>query len=119
MNKDEEITKAIGAHGVWKQRLKAAIDSGKSDTTVESVRVDNGCDFGKWLHALSGSDKNSEHWKTVQSLHAQFHSEAAQVLDFAIKGEKEKAKSSMTLDSRFADISARLTAAMMAWKRAR
>jgi len=43
----EEITKAIGAHGMWKQRLRQAIDTGKSEFTVERVRPDNLCDFGK------------------------------------------------------------------------
>jgi hypothetical protein len=32
----EEITKAIGAHGLWKARLKTAIDTGK---LLNSVRA--------------------------------------------------------------------------------
>ena len=30
-----EITKAIGAHGRWKERLREAIDNGHSEFTVE------------------------------------------------------------------------------------
>jgi len=43
----EEITKAISAHGNWKQRLRQAIESGNSEYTVEKLKVDNQCDFGK------------------------------------------------------------------------
>ena len=38
---DDEITKAIGAHGVWKMRLRSAIDSGKADADPVEVGKDN------------------------------------------------------------------------------
>lgn len=114
-NKDE-ITKAIGAHGLWKQRLRQAIDTGKSDFTVEKVRPDNNCDFGKWLHGLAAGDKTSAHWKTVQELHANFHQEASRVLDLALKGKKPDAEKGIAPDSPFAKVSTSLTGAMMKWK---
>jgi methyl-accepting chemotaxis protein len=112
----EEITKAIGAHGMWKQRLRQAIDSGKSEFTVERVQPDNLCDFGKWLHALPAADKAGMNWKTVQELHARFHLEASRVLGLALSGQKQDAEKALANSSEFANISSNLTSAMMKWK---
>ena len=35
----EEIDKAIAAHGMWKTRLKQAIDTGEIDLPVETIRT--------------------------------------------------------------------------------
>jgi len=43
MSTQDQIKKAIGAHGLWKTRLAAAIDVGKSEFTVDTVRKDNAC----------------------------------------------------------------------------
>lgn len=112
----DEINKAIGAHGMWKQRLRQAVDSGQSEFTVERVRPDNQCEFGKWLHALPPTDKISVNWKSVQELHAKFHTEAARVLELALKGQKQKADEGLSPDSGFAKVSLELTSAMMKWK---
>jgi hypothetical protein len=112
----DEINKAIGAHGMWKQRLRQAIDSGQSEFSVERVRPDNQCEFGKWLHALPAGDKSSDHWKSVQDLHAKFHTEAARVLDLALKGQKQKAEEGLSPNSGFAKTSLDLTSVMMKWK---
>lgn len=114
----EEITKAIGAHGLWKQRLRQAIDTGKSDFTVERVKPDHNCDFGKWLHSLPAADKSTVNWKTVQELHARFHHEASRVLGLALSGQKQDAEKSIDTGSEFSTISSNLTAAMMKWKTA-
>ena len=37
-NLSEEIDKAIGAHGMWKNRLNHAIQAGSSDYTVAGVK---------------------------------------------------------------------------------
>jgi len=111
----DEISKAVGAHGMWKQRLAAAISSGTSDFTIDKVRPDNNCAFGKWLHGLPASEKTSEHWTSVQALHAQFHQEASEVLKLALVGMQEDATKAMSIGSSFALTSARLTGAMMAW----
>jgi hypothetical protein len=112
----EEINKAIGAHGMWKQRLKEAIDTGKSDFTVERVRPDSLCDFGKWLYSLPANDQTSPHWKTVRELHGKFHVEAAHVLSLAIGGHSEEAEKRLDTGSNFTKISSELTGAMMKWK---
>lgn len=112
----EEIKKAIGAHGAWKQRLRQAVDTGKSEFTVERVRPDNLCEFGKWLHGLPSGDKGSANWKSVQELHARFHVEASRVLGLAVQGKKQDAENGLSLNSPFSEISSKLTIAMIAWK---
>jgi len=112
----EEITKAIGAHGMWKQRLREAIETGKSEFTVERVRPDNFCDFGNWLYSLPLSDQKSSHWKTVQDLHGKFHAEAARVLGLGVRGHKREAEHELAAESNYVKISLELTGAMMKWK---
>jgi hypothetical protein len=100
---------------MWKQRLKQAIDNGKSDFTIERVRPDNLCDFGKWLYSLPASAQTSYHWRTVRELHGKFHAEAARVLGLAISGNKQEAEKALETESHFAKISFELTGAMMKW----
>lgn len=115
MSLQDEISKAIGAHGMWKQRLKQAIDGGSSEFTVERVKPDNNCDFGKWLYSLGDKEKASANFKTVRELHADFHKVAADVLGKALKGDKSAATAAM--DGAFAAASSKLTGAMMTWKK--
>ena len=115
MSFKDEITKAIGAHGMWKARLRAAIDTGKLDASVADVRKDNGCAFGQWLYGatIPAAAKASPDYTTVKGLHAKFHECAAKVLELASKGAKAEANKLM--DGEYATISSQLTAAMMKW----
>ncbi len=118
MNK-EEIDNAIGAHGSWKVRLKDAIETGRSDIPVETIRKDNNCQFGKWLYGgtLSAADKTSANYTKVRELHAEFHKAAARVTELALAGQKTEADKMMTRGGEFAAVSSRLTSAMMDWKK--
>lgn len=117
MAKKQEIEKAIGAHGMWKTRLKTMIDSGKTDIPVETIRTDNNCDFGKWLYGatLSNQDKTSPLYKKVKDLHAQFHQKAGQVAALAVSGKKSDATNLMNGD--YGVISTQLTQAMIEWNK--
>jgi hypothetical protein len=119
MEEFTEIDKAIAAHAKWKFYLREAIETGKSDRTVESVRPANVCAFGKWLYSLPAPQKLTEHWKKVQDLHAKFHIEAAKVLELALAGHQAQAKDAMAPGGPFATVSSHLTTALMAWKKAR
>lgn len=114
----EEINKAIGAHGMWKQRLRDAIHAGTSEFKVDNVVKDNLCDFGKWLYGpgLSATDKATAEYQAVKGLHAQFHQCASKVLQCAVGGKRAEAESLMSNAGEFAAISSQLTHAMMAWK---
>jgi hypothetical protein len=111
-----EIKNVIGAHGNWKQRLWRAIETGNSDFTVEEYGADNHCDFGKWLYSLSSDEKNSSRWLNIQQLHANFHIEAARLLELAAQGYQQEAQDAMLIGSDFARLSGQLTMAMVKWK---
>jgi len=118
MSLKEEITKAIGAHGMWKTRLKTAIATGKTDANVTEVGQDNECAFGQWLcgSTIDAAMKSSDEFKEVQKLHAEFHKVAAQVLQLGLQGKKAEADHMMAQGGVFTDLSGRLTAAMMRWQ---
>ncbi len=114
-----EIDKAVAAHGMWKTRLKMAIETGTVEVPVETIKQDNQCAFGKWLYgaSLTAGDKTSTHYKSVKELHAKFHKSAARVAELALAGKKSEAEALMALRGEFSDASADLTAAMIAWKK--
>lgn len=118
MAKSDEIQKAIGAHGMWKVRLRSAINTGTSEWTVPQVKVDNQCEFGKWLHSLPDHEKKSGKWGEIREMHARFHEEAAKILDCALTGKKEAASKGLEVSSEFSKLSSSLTGAMMSWLKA-
>jgi Chemoreceptor zinc-binding domain len=117
MQEMHPIDKAIAAHARWKSQLRQAIETGKSEWTVERVRPDDVCEFGQWLGERPVPEKMSEAYRTVADLHARFHQEAASVLALALAGHRDRAAAGMAVGSPFASASAKLTSAMVAWKR--
>ena len=119
MTNIKEIDKAIAAHDQWKGRLRMTIESSRIDTPVDTIRRDDLCDFGKWLHGptLTSSDKATTHYRTVTDLHAQFHRTAAQVVELALTGRKSEAETLMISGGEYALISDRLTRALAGWKK--
>ena len=115
MDLSEQVKTAIGAHGLWKSRLRAAIDTGKSNATVADVRNDHICDFGKWLYGLDAQSSKSQECGTSKELHAKFHAAAATVLSLALEGKKQQALAAIGPESEFSKVSAKLTQALMAW----
>ena len=116
MGHAEEIDKAIGAHGAWKQRLKMAIETGNSEFTTQQVRVDDRCVFGQWLYNLPASIKTNDHWKNIQRLHAEFHAEAAHVLTIALSGKKEEALILLEPGGKYTLLTGQLGIALTKWK---
>jgi hypothetical protein len=116
MDLSDALDRAIAAHAKWKYRLMEAIDTAKSQWRAADVRTDHACEFGKWLATLPLSQRLSEHSKTVRALHAEFHGLAADVLELALAGRKEEATAAISLSSRFATVSSKLTMAVLAWK---
>jgi hypothetical protein len=116
MSTKDAITKGIGAHGLWKQRLLDAIKNGQSEWTPEIVCQDNQCEFGKWLYACSGEEKSSAHYGKIKDLHANFHKCASNVLKLALTGKKSEAEGAIGDGSDYKNISAALTKEMMSWR---
>lgn len=107
------VMKAIAAHGQWKQRLRDAAATGKSEWKPEIVRTDNACDLGKWIYgeartAMPGHPAVEE----VRKLHADFHREASTILDLALKGKKAEAEAAMALGSNYSKVSTALVNAL-------
>ncbi len=113
------IDNGIAAHARWKARLYKAIDSGKMDVPAATVRVDNQCDFGKWLYGadVPAEQKKGSHYVAVRDLHARFHKAAANVAVLIEAGKGGEAKKEMDSGGEFAVVSSKLTLAMSAWKK--
>lgn len=113
-----EINKAIGAHGVWKVRLREAIESGTSDHSPETVGADSACEFGKWLYAIPVAERPAEFWGQVQKVHARFHQEAGKILRLALEGKRDEALE-LTTDMRgdFVTASIEMTDVLSRWKK--
>ena len=116
MSTKDAITKGIGAHGMWKQRLLDAIKTGQSEWTPDVVCQDNQCEFGKWLYSCSPQEKSSPHYNNVKDLHAKFHKTAANVLTLALANKKSEAEKEIAPGSEYATNSGALTKEMMEWK---
>ncbi len=115
---EDQITKAIGAHGQWKFRLVDAIGKGTSEFDPNNVQVDNKCEFGIWLHQeISPVDKSNSHYRTVVALHAKFHKLAAAILREAVNGQADKARKMIAPGSDYAQLSTEMTLTLMAWKK--
>ncbi|MCC7014184.1 MAG: CZB domain-containing protein [Planctomycetes bacterium] len=112
-----DFSRFIAAHGEWKARLREAIDSGHSTWTVESVRSDNSCDFGKAFYALPQEQQNCERGRRVRERHAAFHVEAARVLELALSGRRDEANRAIASGSVFTSLSSELTRTLMEWQR--
>ena len=110
------LEKGIASHARWKYRLFDAINTGKSEWTVQDTRAADQCEFGKMLAALSPADKVSQHYEKVIKLHTEFHMAAADVLELALAGRKQEAEAAIALGSRFMLVSSEMTMTLSAWK---
>lgn len=117
MSLKDEIKKSVGDHGLWKNMLKTAVDTGKVDVKIDTVKTDSQCSFGKWLYgsSLTEKEKRSEHYKKVQELHVAFHVAASKVAQLAISGHKDGAMKMLDTNGEFTAASAALTTAMLDW----
>ena len=117
MTDTEKLVDAIAAHAKWRFNLKQAIETGRSEFNVETVKSDADCEFGQWLRSLPLAERVSENWRIVRDLHAEFHEAAAAVLDMALTGRTEEANDELGRKGRFSQISTELTLAMSTWRK--
>ena len=84
---------ALDAHKAWMTRLRDAIRTGKCDVPAATVRADDQCTLGKWLHGGSGyRAEQPARWQEMHDLHEQFHANAARVLELALAGKQDEAR---------------------------
>jgi len=112
-----QISKAIGAHGHWKKRLVAAIETERTEPTVEQAAKDDRCELGKWLHGTSipAELRRTADFEACRDLHAEFHKAAADALRLARSGNKAAALAAVVGNTKFANLSSALTLSMMKW----
>ena len=112
----QEINKAVGAHGVWKLKLRTAISRGSSDTPPSTVRNDGLCEFGKWLNGphIDPAMRSSRSYQDAKRLHAEFHRCAARVLELALNDRKDEANA--ILEGEFNERSQNLIRTLGKWK---
>ena len=112
-----QINAAIGAHGAWKVRLKAAINTGTCDVTPAAASCDDTCAFGGWLYGatISPATRAGTPYQVIRRLHAEFHQCAGQVLSHVATGNKPGAQK--VLDGEFTERSEKLVRALHKWKR--
>jgi len=117
MGMNDEIKQAVADHGKWKNTLKKAIDTGKFEVDIITLKNDSHCNFGKWLYgsAITEEDKKSRNYQKVHELHVAFHEKAAKVAQLAISGKKAAAEKMLGLNGEFTTASAALTTSMLAW----
>jgi len=106
--KNEKVAAAIKAHFAWFERLRAAIDSGKSEFVPALVAKDNQCEFGKWIYADLKSICSQEKYDRIKIKHAEFHKKASEVLTLALNGKKDIALKQITSSSELGKISGEL-----------
>lgn len=111
-----QINNAIGAHGMWKLKLRTAVKKGESEHSVEDVRCDDKCVFGEWLHGpdIDASTRSGAPYNVIKRLHAEFHVCAADVLEKATTGNIEGATE--LLEGDFSTRSAKLVRGLCKWK---
>lgn len=112
------LDKAIAQHARWKHYLRQAVDTGESDRTVAVVMKADQCEFGKWLSTLPPTERDNEHWRTIEELHRTFHKAAAHVLDLALSGRQSEAAAELAIRGSFTKASSELVVAITQWKRA-
>jgi len=116
---EDEIGKAISAHGQWKQKLRSAIDTGSSDIGPDKVKQDCNCAFGIWLYEhMPEEAKSSTYYKEVREMHARFHIEAGTILGLAVSGNKKDANERMKMGGEFSKLSSQLVKKLQEWRAA-
>ncbi len=112
------IQKAIAAHLSWKTRLKSGLATGKFDVTPVDIKLDNLCEFGKWLYGpdFSAAEKQTKNYRTAIDLHAKFHQEAAKVVEWGTSGHKDEAEKAMGLEGSYTKASSALTKELVEWR---
>ena len=112
-----DLDSAIGRHAEWKLKFRSAI-SKKESMDAETIKKDNCCELGKWLHgeAKTKFGRLTSHAECVQK-HAAFHIEAGKVAT-AINAKKYvEAEAMINAGTTFAEASSALGVAIMRLKK--
>jgi hypothetical protein len=113
----EEIILALGAHIWWRQEFEKAVSGAWHFFNTDLAEHSYQSDLGLWLDALSPDEQIPQHFTTVQSLHADFMEQAANVVRLASSGNSDQAEADIQTGF-YAAASSALTIALRDWMEA-
>jgi FPC/CPF motif-containing protein YcgG len=105
------LYQAIVAHTAWKQRLRQIIDKGENQYDIDIEH----CQFGQWLKKEAEELKKYEHYQEVIDLHREFHQQADNIIQLALKGKVKEANAAIEYGKYFDHISQELVKNLIAW----
>jgi len=110
----QSLTQAIGAHGAWKFRLRAAIRKGADEALVTQAGDHHGCAFGCWLDSLPDDVRLRQEASETIVRHAEFHRVASRAAQLIKQGRIDAAQDMLEVE--FTAASQALTAAVSRWR---
>jgi hypothetical protein len=116
VNKVRDIEEAIASHAVWMSEMRQAVlDARLGSIEVEDIRAEDRCQFGRWLTGplLTPEDRETDIYREVRRLHAEFHELAAQIVEKAARGQTVDAYA--LLYGEYVTMSGRLALSLRAW----
>lgn len=112
-----DVSKAMAAHAEWKIKLRTGIANG-SVFDVATVRADNCCDLGRWLHGEGRRQfAGVAAFEGCLSSHRAFHLEAAKVADLINRKQMAEAEALLLPGKPYAEASTAVGVALLRLKR--
>lgn len=109
---------AVKAHGAWKVKLLGAIHAGDRSFDISTVRRDDRCALGQWLHGDGARYAGDPQFEEVRRLHAAFHKEVAGILGEVYAGNDRAARAALEQGGAFNRMSATLVDRIEEWENA-
>ncbi|KAB8039947.1 hypothetical protein GCL60_06710 [Silvanigrella paludirubra] len=79
---------AVKAHTAWKVKLFNYLKNPDKSLDHNIVCKDNVCDLGKWIYKVENKFSTNKNYLKLKSIHADFHKEAANIVQRIDNGEK-------------------------------
>lgn len=93
---EENVKKALGAHGQWKMKLRHAVEIGRLPKPAKDIACDDQCGLGLWLVGMrTDPSSNTQEYQAVVKAHAHFHKEAGKVAALVEAGDKARASTEL------------------------
>jgi hypothetical protein len=100
-----DFKEASNAHRDWKIKLRTFVNGAGQPLDEATVRRDDACALGKWLHALPAEKTKEPLVADLIAAHTRFHQCAGEVVATANRGQREEALKMIDAGTPFADAS--------------
>lgn len=112
----QAIQRAIGAHGAWKTKFRAAARTGHLPATVQTIAADDQCEFGRLLKALAPDLQDDADFAAIRRMHADFHMRAGRLAQHIVAGDADRVNFELGKDGAFETCSHALSARLADWR---